>query len=104
MSKAESHDAFGDTEGGNKAMKSSSRTTGVIGGGVLGFVAGGPTGAAAGGVAGGLAMDSVTTGIDSAVHDVEFRPSGTIAALDNIVEGKSESVSGAVCDVVVGTV
>ena len=98
------HYACGDTEGGNKAMKSSSRTTGVIGGGVLGFVAGGPAGAAAGGVAGGLAMDSLTTGIDSVAHDGEFRPSGTIAAIDNIVQGKSESVSGAVFDVVVGTV
>ena len=96
------HYACGDKEGGDKAMKSSSRTVGVLGGGVAGFFVGGPPGAFAGGVAGGLAVDALTTGIDSAVHD-EFRPAGTIAAVDVLVEGKSESVSGDVFDLVVGT-
>lgn len=57
------HYACGDTEGGHQAMKSSSRTIGVIGGGVGGFVVGGPVGAFAGGIAGGAAMDAITTGI-----------------------------------------
>ena len=97
------HYVCGDTEGGDKAMKSSSRTTGVIGGGVVGFVFGGPPGAAVGGAAGGLLVDGLTTGIDSAVHE-EFRPAGTVAAIDTLVEGKSKSVSGDIFDVVVGTV
>ncbi|CAI8035286.1 Glutathione amide reductase [Geodia barretti] len=97
------HYVCGDTEGGDKAMKSSSRTAGVIGGGVVGFVVGGPPGAAVGGAAGGLLVDGLTTGIDSAVHE-EFRPAGTVAAVNTLVEGKSKSVSGDIFDVVVGTV
>ena len=79
------HYAFGDKDGGDKAMKSASRTTGVMGGGVVGFFAGGPIGAAAGGVAGGLAMDGLTTGIDSAVHK-EYRPSGMVAQVTEIAK------------------
>ena len=79
------HYAFGDKDGGDKAMKSASRTTGVMGGGVVGFFAGGPIGAAAGGVAGGLAMDGITTGIDSAVHK-EYRPSGMVAQVTEIAK------------------
>ena len=79
------HYAVGDTEGGDKAMKSASRTTGVMGGGVLGFLAGGPPGAVAGGIAGGLAMDGLTTGIDSAVHN-EYRPSGMVSQVTEIVK------------------
>jgi hypothetical protein len=56
-------------------MKSSSRTVGVIGGGVGGFLVGGPPGAIVGGVSGGAAMDGIITGVDSAVHD-EYRPNG----------------------------
>ena len=78
------HYACGDVEGGNRAMKSSSRTTGVIIGGIGGFAVGGPVGAAAGGVAGGAAMDGITTGIDSAVHN-EYRPAGSIANVTEIV-------------------
>ena len=79
------HYALGDRDGGDKAMKSASRTTGVMGGGVVGFFAGGPIGAAAGGVAGGLAMDGLTTGIDSAVHK-EYRPSGMVAQVTEIAK------------------
>ena len=61
------HYAFGDRQGGDKAMKAASRTVGVIGGGFAG-AAGGPAGAIAGGVAGGAAMDGIITGADSAVH------------------------------------
>ncbi len=96
------HYACGDKKGGDKAMKSSSRTVGVMGGGVGGFLVGGPAGAVAGGVAGGLAMDGVTTGVDSAIHD-EYRPSGTVAAVTILAKGESESVSGDIFDVAFGT-
>ncbi|CAL4068688.1 unnamed protein product [Meganyctiphanes norvegica] len=38
------HYACGDKDGGDRAMKASSRTTAVIGGGVGGFIVGGPVG------------------------------------------------------------
>ena len=79
------HYACGDKEGGDAAMISSSRTTGVIGGSVGGFLVGGPVGAAAGGVAAGAVMDSVTTVVDSAVHR-ETRTHGTINAVEQICD------------------
>ena len=79
------HYLCGDKDGGDKAMKSASRTTGVMGGGVVGFFVAGPPGAAAGGIAGGLAVDGLTTGIDSAVHD-EYRPSGMVSQVTEIVK------------------
>ena len=79
------HYACGDREGGDKAMKSASRTVGVMGGGTIGFLVGGPVGAAAGGIAGGAALDGLTTGIDSAVHK-EYRPSGMVSQATNIVK------------------
>jgi hypothetical protein len=54
-----------DSVGGEKAMKASSRTVGVIGGGVGGFLFGGPAGAIAGGIGGGLFLDGITTGVHS---------------------------------------
>eukprot|EP00969_Alexandrium_andersonii_P193816 8561506-Alexandrium_andersonii.AAC.1 len=62
----DSHYACNDKDGGDKAMKSASRTVGVVGGGVAGLCAGGPVGAVIGGVAGGAAMHGITTGVDSA--------------------------------------
>ena len=79
------HYACGDREGGDKAMKSASRTVGVMGGATIGFFVGGPVGAAAGGISGGLALDGLTTGIDSAVHE-EYRPSGMVLQATNIVK------------------
>ena len=79
------HYACGDKEGGDAAMISSSRTTGVIGGSVGGFLVGGPVGAAAGGVAAGALMDSVTTVVDSAVHG-ETRTHGAINAVEQICD------------------
>ncbi|PAV85736.1 hypothetical protein WR25_14784 isoform B [Diploscapter pachys] len=73
-----------DKDGGDKAMKSASRTTGVMAGGVGGFFVGGPVGAVAGGIAGGLAMDEITTVVDSVVHK-ELRPSGYVAAIENVI-------------------
>jgi len=64
------HYLVGDEIGGEKAMKSASRTVGVIAGGTGGFVVGGPVGAVAGGIAGGAAADAIISGADSAVHRV----------------------------------
>ena len=75
------HYACGDKEGGDAAMISSSRVTGVIGGAVGGFVIGGPVAATAGGLAGGAFMDSVMTAVVSAIPR-EFRTHGTL----NVVE------------------
>ena len=68
------HYICGDKEGGDAAMKSTSRTISVIGGAAGGMVAG-PAGAIAGGIAGGQAMDMLTTAIDSKVHG-EYRLNG----------------------------
>ncbi|XP_054167651.1 uncharacterized protein LOC128965022 [Oppia nitens] len=72
------HYACGDQEGGNQAMRSATRTTGVAAGGVCGFVLGGPVGAVAGGITGGAYTDVLTT----AVTD---KPSGYVAAIDNAI-------------------
>ena len=72
------HYACGDNEGGDAAMKSASRTTGVVAGGIVG-IAGGPAGMIAGGIAGGAAMDGITTGVESAIHG-KYCPNGSIAA------------------------
>ena len=82
------HYAVGDHEGGHQAMKASSRTVGVLGGGAAGFLVGGPVGAVAGGVVGGATMDGVTTAIDSNVHG-QFRPSGQIASWHAAINGKN---------------
>ena len=96
------HYACCDEEGGDNAMKSASRSVGVIGGGIAGGLVGGPVGAVAGGIAGGVAMDGITTGVDSLVHD-EYRPSGQVA-VTNMVNGKAsvgdyfDSVAGVAFD------
>ncbi|XP_064394807.1 uncharacterized protein LOC135342047 [Halichondria panicea] len=81
------HYALGDKEGGDTAMKAASRTVGVIGGGFVGELAG-PVGGIAGGIAGGAAVDGMTTGIESAVHN-EYRPSGQVAVITNIINGEA---------------
>lgn len=95
------HYAFGDKNGGDQAMKLSSRTVGVLGGGAAGFLVAGPVGAVAGGIAGGAALDGITTVIDSAVHD-EYRPAGQVAAWTSAANGKStEEVIGGIVGIVV---
>ncbi|CAG0902770.1 unnamed protein product [Darwinula stevensoni] len=79
------HYAVGDTEGGTKAMKTATRSTAVIGGGIGGFVVGGPVGAVAGGISAGAAMDTTTTVVESVIRD-EYSPSGYLAAIDNTVK------------------
>lgn len=82
------HYALGDKESGDCSMKAASRTTGVIGGGVIGGLTLGPAGAVAGGIAGGAAVDGMTTGIESAIEN-EYRPSGQVAAVGKIVKGEA---------------
>ncbi|CAG0902771.1 unnamed protein product [Darwinula stevensoni] len=66
-------------------MKTATRSTAVIGGGIGGFVVGGPVGAVAGGISAGAAMDTTTTVVESAIRD-EYSPSGYLAAIDNTVK------------------
>lgn len=83
------HYLAGDEIGGEKAMKSASRTVGVIAGGAGGFVVGGPVGAVAGGVAGGAAADAIISGADSAIHR-EWRPYGQVAAWDAVANATTD--------------
>lgn len=91
------HYACGDRNGGDAAMKASSRTTGVLGGGAVGFIAGGPVGAVAGGIAGGGILDGATTAVDSGIHG-EFRPSGYVAAVNECVNEGGCKKAGAIFD------
>ena len=81
------HYACGDTEGGDNAMKAASRTVGVAAGGIGGFVVGGPPGAVAGGIYGGVAMDTVISVADSAVHG-EKRFYGHVNSIERAIDGK----------------
>ncbi|KAM9307388.1 uncharacterized protein KZ484_000717 [Pholidichthys leucotaenia] len=83
------HYACGDKTGGDRAMKSASRTTGAMAGGVGGFIVAGPAGAVVGGIEGAAVMDVVTTAVDSAVHN-EARPAGYIAQIDGIVKNPKD--------------
>ncbi|CAG7678979.1 unnamed protein product [Allacma fusca] len=80
------HFAMGDNEKGENAMKSASRSTGVVLGGVGGFAAGGPVGAVAGGIAGGAAVDGIITGSEILAHGPTARPYGYIAAGHDIAQ------------------
>ncbi|ESO95417.1 hypothetical protein LOTGIDRAFT_160555 [Lottia gigantea] len=79
------HYICGDKDGGDNAMKASSRTTGVMAGGAGGFLVGGPVGAVAGGMAGASVMDTVTSIVDSEVHG-DSRPTGYIKQIGDIIE------------------
>jgi hypothetical protein len=78
------HYVCGDREGGDRAMKSASRTTGVIMGATAGFMMGGPAGAAAGGVVGGIVTDGIITSVGSKVHK-EYRPAGIFGQAAKLV-------------------
>lgn len=100
------HYACGDHKGGEAAMIASSRTVGVVGGAVGGavggFFCGGPVGAvvggAAGGVGGGAGMDTITTGINSAIKG-EFVPAGQISGWTKAInnENPQELLDGLFC-------
>jgi len=91
------HYVCGDKEGGDKAMKSASRTTGVIIGGAVGIAAG-PAGMVAGGIAGGAAVDGITTGVESGIKG-EYTPSGQIEAWTRVAQAEtSEELIGGIVD------
>ncbi|GBP45170.1 hypothetical protein EVAR_95822_1, partial [Eumeta japonica] len=93
------HYLTGDIKGGNKAMREATRTTVVIGAGVVGSVAG-PAGAALGVVSVGMLMDSATSIATNELH-------GICGNIDNIVEdvkkGKVPIVSTLETGLTVGT-
>ncbi|ESO99054.1 hypothetical protein LOTGIDRAFT_238932 [Lottia gigantea] len=84
------HYAMGDNDGGDNAMKSSSRTVGVLAGGAGGGFVGGPVGAIVGGIKGGLIMDGVTTAVDSRIHG-HYRPTGYIEQFHEIKKDPTNS-------------
>jgi len=91
------HYVCGDKDGGDKAMKSASRTTGVIIGGAVGIAAG-PAGMVAGGIAGGAAVDGITTGVESGIKG-EYTPSGQIEAWTRVAQAEtSEELIGGIVD------
>lgn len=93
------HYVAGDKEGGDTAMKSASRTTGVLAGGAGGFMVGGPAGAVAGGVTAGAAMDGATTAVESGVKR-KYCPNGILAAAQRCSQEKGAKKSGAIFDAV----
>ncbi|KAJ3129052.1 hypothetical protein HK098_002644 [Nowakowskiella sp. JEL0407] len=95
------HYALGEKEKGDECMKTATRTTAVMGVGVMtggaGFAA-----AAAAGIAAGVAVDGITTGIESKLKDT-YTPSGTISIIQNAstaMEKQPEKTSGFVFDAV----
>lgn len=105
--------ALGDHKRGARAMKSSTRMKGVIGGGVAGSVAGvfvgGPagiiTGGVAGGIAGGAAMDGIITGAEYGINE-KYRPSGFISSATQVVTATTfeEGLTGIIGIVSTGVV
>jgi len=91
------HYVCGDYEGGDRALKSSSRTTGVLAGGAGGFLVAGPVGAVAGGVSAGVAMDGVTTVVESKVKG-KYCPNGSLAAIEHCIQEEGAKKSGAIFD------
>jgi len=73
------HYYYGDRDSGDEAMKSSSRTVGVIIGAVVGLAVG-PAGAISGGIIGGQSMNGIITACDSKVHG-KYKPYGAIPNL-----------------------
>ena len=97
--KAIAHYAMGNPKDGNKAMKASSRSVGVLTGATLGLTAGGPLGAFGGGIAGGMYIDGITTQVESAITS-EYRPNGVFYLYDRL--NKKEATTSEVFDAVAG--
>lgn len=91
----------GDKKGGARAMMSASRTTAVMGGGVVGFLFGDLFGAVTGGVTGGAAFDTITTLVNCVVHK-EFRPYGYYASDGNIAKSPNAGDIFDTCFIPVG--
>jgi len=97
------HYVCGDKEGGDKAMKSASRTTGVVLGGVAGIAAG-PAGMVAGGIAGGAAVDGITTGVESGIKG-EYTPSGQFEIWTRVAQAENpEELTEGIMDGITTTV
>ncbi|CAJ0919238.1 unnamed protein product, partial [Mesorhabditis belari] len=73
------HYIAGDTEGGNQAMNAASRSTVVIGSGVVAGITTGGLAAIPAGIAAGAAYDGTATLITD-------KPQGIIAACDNVIK------------------
>lgn len=91
------HYATGDHANGELAIKSATRSTSVVAGGVGGFFVCGPIGATAAAIAVGTAYDSTVTVVDSVRQDT-FKPFGI---LEPFAEPKN---AGLWCDAVGGMV
>jgi hypothetical protein len=78
------HHAMGDHEVGNEAFKASSRSSGVVLGGLGGFAVGGPVGAVIGGIAGGAAADGIITGAEYAANGEDAKPYGYVKRIIDI--------------------
>lgn len=91
------HYAFGDTGGGDAALKAASHTSGVMVGGAVGFVVGGPVGAVGLGIGGGAAMDATITVVDTQIKG-ELQPYGFMEPLADPKD------AGKWCDAVAGIV
>jgi hypothetical protein len=87
------HYAAGDSEGGEQALKASSRSVGVALGGIAGFVAGGPVGAFAGGAAGGVVSDGIISGVDLLANGGDSKPYGYVKTTLEIQKSKQENGS-----------
>ena len=81
--KAMAHYAMGNPKAGNKAIKASTRSVGVLTGATLGMAAGGPVGAYSGGIFGGMYVDGILTQVESAITS-EYRPNGVFYLYDRI--------------------
>ena len=85
------HHAFGDHEGGNRALKAATRTTVVLASGAAAGIASGGLAAIPAGIAAGSTYDLVETGITK-------KPAGIVAVVDNAVKNPS---AGTIFDVAV---
>jgi len=94
------HYVTGDTEAGNDAMHSATRTSAVIGGAVGGTLAGGPVGGVAAAIGAGNAVDVGFTVGESIAND-EWSPRGNIEAATNIVT--KGDVLGGLTEIAVNT-
>jgi hypothetical protein len=93
------HYVMGNPKDGNKAMKASSRSVGVLTGATLGLAAGGPAGSFGGGILGGMYVDGIMTQVESAITS-EYRPNGIFYLYDRLKKG--ESSTSEVFDAVAG--
>eukprot|EP01084_Bolivina_argentea_P238177 400154_1 len=79
------HYIYGDIDGGDNALKSSSRTTVVIISGIAGSaVCGTVVAGASASIVGGFVIDGVTTLIDSNINN-KYKPYGNLKSLNEVL-------------------